>query len=391
MKFYRWLFLPVWLGIVLAISASEPGAVFAQPAAENASTDFGQALCLPDVYAVQPADCLLQGPAQALSAYGELGITFPPLPLPLATPTYDLNRISFQYAKVNDGVVPVYGSLEDAIAGRQVRIMPAGANRYVSYTYREKTPKATFYRLNNGEWINRDNITPVGVPVFQGFEIKGDLRVSFGWILYETASQRTPGYKNPAIVKQYWRNDLVRVYETQTIDGVDWLMIGPDEWIEDRLVNRVAVENPVPEGVDTNRWVEVNLNEQVLSIHEQGKLVFATPISSGRDPFFTKPGLFKIYQKLEVDKMTGSFESDRSDYYYFEDVPYIMYYDQKRALHAAYWNTFLGHPSSHGCINLSVGDSHWVFDWANEGDYVYVWDPSGKTPTDPSKYGAGGF
>jgi hypothetical protein len=26
-----------------------------------------------------------------------------------------------------------------------------------------------------------------------------------------------------------------------------------------------------------------------------------------------------------------------------------------------------------------------------EGDYVYVWDPTGKTPTDPALYGAGGF
>jgi len=42
-------------------------------------------------------------------------------------------------------------------------------------------------------------------------------------------------------------------------------------------------------------------------------------------------------------------------------------------------------------VNLSVADSHWLYDWANEGDYVYVWDPSGKTPTDPALYGSGGF
>jgi len=38
-----------------------------------------------------------------------------------------------------------------------------------------------------------------------------------------------------------------------------------------------------------------------------------------------------------------------------------------------------------------VADAHWMFNWANDGDYVYAWDPSGKTPTDPSFYGDGGF
>ena len=33
---------------------------------------------------------------------------------------------------------------------------------------------------------------------------------------------------------------------------------------------------------------------------------------------------------------------------------------------------------SHGCVNLSIGDSHWLYDWANVGDSVYVYDPSGR-------------
>ena len=50
----------------------------------------------------------------------------------------------------------------------------------------------------------------------------------------------------------------------------------------------------------------------------------------------------------------------------------------------------LGFPQSHGCVNLTVGDSRWIFDWAQEGDWVYVWDPSGKTPVDPNAYTQGG-
>jgi len=85
-----------------------------------------------------------------------------------------------------------------------------------------------------------------------------------------------------------------------------------------------------------------------------------------------------------------AFEADRSDYYYLESVPWTMYYDQARALHGAYWRTRYGFPQSHGCVNISPGDSHWLFNWAREGDCVHVWDPSGKTPTDPKFYSDGG-
>ena len=161
--------------------------------------------------------------------------------------------------------------------------------------------------------------------------------------------------------------------------------------IEHRFIARVIPNYTRPEGVPVDKWIEVNLYEQTLSAYENGKLVFATLISSGTPPFYTKPGVFQVYKKLEFDPMYGTFELDRSDYYYLEEVPYIMYYDDLRALHGAYWQTLLGYQRSHGCVNLSVADSHWLYDWANEGDYVYVWDPSGETPTDPSFYGAGGF
>ena len=61
-----------------------------------------------------------------------------------------------------------------------------------------------------------------------------------------------------------------------------------------------------------------------------------------------------------------------------------MYFDGARALHGAYWRAKMGFEQSHGCVNLTIGDAHWIYDWAQVGDLVYVWDPSGQTPTDPS-------
>jgi lipoprotein-anchoring transpeptidase ErfK/SrfK len=88
--------------------------------------------------------------------------------------------------------------------------------------------------------------------------------------------------------------------------------------------------------------------------------------------------------------MRGSFTADRSDYYYLEDVPWTMYFDQQRAMHGTYWHDDFGTPQSRGCVNLSPGDAHWVFEWAEEGDWVHVYDPSGETPVDPDQYHSGG-
>jgi lipoprotein-anchoring transpeptidase ErfK/SrfK len=42
-------------------------------------------------------------------------------------------------------------------------------------------------------------------------------------------------------------------------------------------------------------------------------------------------------------------------------VPYIQYFQDGYALHAAYWHDQFGQPKSHGCINLAPLDARWLF------------------------------
>ncbi len=166
-------------------------------------------------------------------------------------------------------------------------------------------------------------------------------------------------------------------------------MIGLDQWVEARKVAQVSINTQSPDGSNgTSRWIDVNLSEQSLAVYDDYQLVFATMIASGLDPFWTRPGLFQIKVKKESETMRNN---DPSDFYYLEDVPWTMYFDGPRALHGAYWRTCFGYPQSHGCVNLSVGDAHWLFNWARVGDWVYVHDPTGKTPTDPALYTGGAY
>jgi lipoprotein-anchoring transpeptidase ErfK/SrfK len=180
----------------------------------------------------------------------------------------------------------------------------------------------------------------------------------------------------------------MNVYTTQVIDNEEWYMIGPDQWVEGRKVARVIPNTTPQQGITTNRWIDVDLAEQTLAVYENNQLVFATVIATGLEPFWTRPGLFQIFQKKETETMRNN---DPSDFYYLDNVPWTMYFDGARALHGAYWRTRFGYPQSHGCVNLSVGDAHWLFNWAIEGDWVYVHDSTGKTPTDPALYSSSAY
>lgn len=358
-------------------------------------------LCLPGVYQADPENCLAIGPSTVRTQQAKQGMPLPLRPLPAAQSPVALAAVPYSYAMLPKGTsTPVFGTLDDARANQNASYyIEPGELRYISYVdvaYDEGSAKPDYFMLRDGGWVaGRDVATRVGgTNRFQGLVFRGTPERPFGWIMPLVSDLRpkaAPGYNAPeADAPLLYPYQPVQIYATQEADNVEWYLVGPGQWVEQRMIARVLPNPTPPEGVTGNRWIEVNLFEQTLAVYENNQLVFATMIATGIDPFFTRPGVFQIRNKLESTPMSGAFAGDRSDYYYLQDVPWTMYYDQARALHAAYWRTRFGYQQSHGCVNLSPGDAHWLFDWAQVGDWVYVWDPSGATPTDPKYYGDGG-
>jgi len=358
---------------------------------DAAEPEAGSVLCPPDIYPVAPDGCLPLGPSQTLAAWAQQGILYPLRPLPAYSPNPDLNNVPYRYYRAaDDAVVYLFSSLEEAMAG-EISAQSLGVGRkYFSYQERLDTDAGVFYHLRSGLWIRGGAGSAVGLPMpFQGLLFSSAPRNAFGWILGEARSRSAPAFNASLTGRRYYRFQVVQVYARQEVNGTGWVLIGPDEWVEDRLIAVATPRRTPPAGVNAGRWIEVDLAEQTLTVYDGGRLVFATLVSTGVEPYWTRPGLFRIYQKKEAETMRGAFAADRSDFYYLEDVPWTMYFDEERALHGAYWHAFFGYPTSHGCVNLSPGDAHWLFDWAVEGDWVYVHDPSGRTPTDPALYGSG--
>lgn len=386
--------------IPLIISLTLLAFNFPALAADDSTPDDGDPICLPGAYVHTTSDCLVSGPSQYITDLATDGITLPVPPFPVQAPSFELTYSVHQYAQVRTDNAPIYGTLDQAIVGDNktaVKRIDAFFS-YISYYQDTMVNDARFYEIESNQWMTAIDVSRVTPPRFQGYTFTETPTQSFGWVLsYLSRSsgyvepKRTPGYQPEDYTGIYYENhDLVWVYDTVEADGIEWYMIGPDEWVPQTVIARVIPNRIPPVGVTGDRWMEVNLFEQTIAVYQGYELVFATLIASGLDPFWTQPGLFQIYEKLESTPMRGSFEADRSDAYYLEDVPWTMYFDQARALHGAYWRANLGFPQSHGCVNLSIGDAHWLYNWANLGDWVYVWDPSGKTPTDPDYYGSGG-
>ncbi len=382
------------LGFVftLTIAFSSTQFVFAQdsddpifPAYEE--TDEGLPICVPDVYLVPPVDCLPVGPSENLSSWAEKGLSIPLPPLQAGRPSPAYTQIDQKYAKLNllPGVqAAYYPNIESAVLGfGALSKLPPGETLYVAYEEVATNNGDPYVANGRGEWIRA---SPTTYSDFQGLLFDRPVENTFGWIVDRVQPRREPSIYAAIVNETLPAQSVVQIYDEIQAEGTTWYMVGFGKWVDRRAIRAVYPRLAPPEGVNNGRWIEVNLYEQTLTVYEDNRLVFATLVGTGYDPYYTQPGLFQIYEKKELETMEGAFETGKADYYYLENVPWTMYYDGPRALHGAYWRQRYGYELSHGCVNLSVGDSGWLYEWADVGDWVYVWDPSGNTPTDPAFY-----
>ena len=347
-----------------------------------ASLDAG--LCAPQYQILHPELCPALGPGDyAVQLAGsQVPADLPALParrLPVLNPV-----VALTYARVVTPDAPVFATPADAVAGVSKRNLGKGLI-FVNVVQTVEQGGQTFAQIRQGGYVRAADLTAVTPTDFRGAVFTAPPAYPFGWVVLNTRPSLQPG-ATPPPGPALTRRTLVQIFATQHVGDWDWYLIGPQQWVDQRTVARVDI-NPPPEGV-SGKWIQVNLYEQTLAAYEDDRLVFATLVSSGLDKWPTRPGLFHIKTRLETDLMSGSYEPDGSDYYYLEAVPWVMYFDGQRALHGEYWHDQLGFKRSNGCVNLAPLDARWLFDWAPKGTPVWVYDPSGQTPTDVTDGGA---
>jgi lipoprotein-anchoring transpeptidase ErfK/SrfK len=388
----RW---PFWLGLVLAglvgLAVRQPGMAATAADAPSATSAVDDYACAPRLQLRHPQRCGENGPGAAIAELARQGM-YPVMPLSTTGLDMSLGDVPFNYIRLSDEAPTLlYSSPEDARLEVNSSSSIEQGFDFLSWSDCNFIDGRSVYMIDPGVYMpGGDSCSRIAMPSFHGLAFSQTPTRPFGWIVATTETYRSPGVAEAKTGVNLYRFTVVQIYDSQTVDGRLWYEVGPDTWVEQTSIAKVDPDPTVPDGVQDNRWISINLFEQTLAVYDQGELVYATMTATGLPGWWTQPGVFQVYSKLETDTMSGAFAADRSDYYYLQDVPWVLYFDKSRALHGAYWHNGYGYPRSHGCVNLSPFDAHWLYNWADEGTYVYVWDPSGKTPTDAELYGSGG-
>jgi lipoprotein-anchoring transpeptidase ErfK/SrfK len=177
--------------------------------------------------------------------------------------------------------------------------------------------------------------------------------------------------------------------QRKVVNEVPYLETKAGYWVRGKDVGVAMTPHRWPGAADRGeKWIEVGIEDETLVMWEGKKPVFATLVSAGqdglKDPKTTKStirGFFRLKSKHITATMDSSERSadgggkmpdpsagesatadDKHDTSFeLRDVPYVQYFHEGYAIHAAYWHDRFGIPRSHGCINLAPIDAMRVF------------------------------
>lgn len=198
---------------------------------------------------------------------------------------------------------------------------------------------------------------------FTGIVLRGEADLPVHWIVRETGLQKRESEGSEALVKiegtppprrsRYPFKRKVTIGTTQFYEDADGLLMPAYAVGQSYKLRR-------PPGVGADeRWIHVDLSEQVLVAYQGDVPVFTTLVSTGKEPGMTPVGVHRLQSKHVATSMRD--QPIEEDAYSIEDVPWTQYFHNSVALHGAFWHGGFGLVRSHGCVNLSPADARWLF------------------------------
>ncbi len=269
--------------------------------------------------------------------------------------------VAVAYADIRGTGADAYASIADLRAGVVDRHVP-GTTFVATRGKTVRVARVTYHKTDQG-WIAAAALLWKTPSEFVGLELPAPATSPFAWVLPKKRGETVPVLAAPARdaaeVRALARRELVTVLE----DRGDHSRIGPDEWVESARL-RVVRPAPRPDVLAADaRWIDIDLDQQVLVAYQGDTPVFATLVSTGRKKWRTPPGVYRIHHKLDRTRMRSP--DGLGQAWNVADVPWAMTFRKHFALHGAYWHDGFGVARSHGCVNLSVGDARRIYDWTS--------------------------
>ncbi|MEZ4260303.1 MAG: L,D-transpeptidase [Polyangiaceae bacterium] len=245
-------------------------------------------------------------------------------------------------------------------------------------------------RSRQGRWFSLQELGAARPSAFHGEDIAGG-QLDVAWVVVPRANVYSA--LNGKVSGVRTRFEALHVREAKKGRAGEMLRVSkdgePEAWLRARDVSRATAAPPPAEvggAASKERWIDVDLAEQVLVAYEGVTPVFATLVSTGRGGQGTKTatrkGVHRIWVKIFTTKMDNLEDEDAEHHYRIEDVPWVQFFDKGIGLHAAFWHRDFGHVHSHGCVNLAPLDAHRLFGWTGpklpagwSAAYPHAYDP----------------
>lgn len=292
--------------------------------------------------------------------------------VPTDKPAAAASPPSMRWADVRKDGADAYATVDDIRTGTVAKHLDD--KTYVSLAPRAKPLRidgATYVRTDQG-WVVTSNLSWYAPSRYAGIDVTPATSFQIGWAVAKRPGARIAVREAAATtarkVRELAPRDLVSILE---VSGA-MARIGDAEWVE-----LVELRQPArvlrPEGIaETERWIDIDLDQQVLVAYEGDAAVFATVISSGRRLWETPTGIYRITGKETKSRMQYAGRADAApdderakEAWNVADVPFSMRFRKNFALHGTYWHEGFGRARSHGCVNLSTSDAKRMYDWVS--------------------------
>ena len=231
-----------------------------------------------------------------------------------------------------------------------------------------KEGRHAWWKTTRGGYVMASRVAPKSTNDFHGGEVPEGARAGLGFVEAERGASASTRGPDGALKwkRKLDHRELVAYGEEVEVGGRPYVVSAEGLYVRKGDL-RLAVLATRPDGVEPwERWIDVDLERQLLVAYEGDAPVYATLISSGRrgtaeESFATPKGSFRITAKHVSSSMDGNTASDGR--YSIQDVPWAMFFSGNYALHGAFWHRKFGERRSHGCINLGPTDARWLFFW----------------------------
>lgn len=229
-------------------------------------------------------------------------------------------------------------------------------------------PEGTQFGLTSEDlWVPMRDLNPVAPFAFHGRELNGALNVAWVTTTTAVASSAPDKPQNPRL--KFSKFQTLDVLEERESHGHHWLRFAADAWLSDRDVRAPTHADPPSELRPGERWLDVDVQSQVLTAYVGERPVFATLVSTGRGNegsiLATPRGKRRLWVKLRTSNMDNLDDQSAAQNYAMQAVPWVMYFERGYGLHGTFWHHEFGTKHSHGCVNLSPLDAERLFAWTS--------------------------